>query len=118
MSKKAIPGAGNIPVTIDGEELVLRPTMEACTALSRVAGGLGGLQQKLQAVDFDTIHLIVTYGLGYKPPGPRELQAKIYRSGLLNMVKPCSDFVTIVWNGGQPLADEDAGDGPPPPASA
>lgn len=117
----AAPGAGNIPIELDGKDMELVPTLQACITISGIAGGLNAAVQRCLQLDFDTICQIVTAGLGLNPNQARQVPDAVFRTGLISLSAPCIDFVNVVANGGRPLPDdeelgEDAGEGPREPA--
>lgn len=109
MSKPEI-GAGDVEIELDGETIVLKPSLGACQALCRAPGGLyratpydaPSVADRLTAFDLDTMALIIRAGLGLGPGAVKDLEEKIYNTGLLNLRLPLSNFVGIVANGGRP----------------
>lgn len=117
---EAEPGAGDIPIVLNGKELVLQPSLGACIAISAMAGGLNVAQQRCQQLDFGTICDVIAAGLGLNPTQARALPEAVYKTGLIDLHAKCIDFIGVVANGGQPLPEveeeqEPAGD-PPEPA--
>lgn len=96
-------GLGDVTIELDGEEMVLRPSLKACMTLSRSSNGITSAVQKCLAYDFDTIHQVIAAGLG---ADSRDLPEKIYRSGLIDLSPKCIRFLHVVANGGKPPADE------------
>lgn len=103
-----LPGAGDVPFTLDGEELFLKPTLHACIQISRLHGNPHETATKVMAMDFDTIVAVVGFGTG-RPPA-KLLQDKVYRTGLVNLRGPLISFIHIVNNGGRPIEDEGTGE--------
>lgn len=111
MSKPEI-GAGDIEIVLDGETVVLKPSLQACQTLCRAPGGLyrasaydaPSVADRLLAYDLDTMAMIIRAGLGLGAGAVKELEEKIYNTGLLNLRLPLSNFVGIVANGGRPPA--------------
>ncbi len=123
MSKPEI-GAGDLKLELDGEEVVLKPSLGACTGICRAPGGIygpGSVAERLARCDLDTMAMLIRLGLGVGPSAIKELEERIYRTGLIVVRDVLQEFVVIVANGGRPLEPEpDAGDeaGRPPKASA
>lgn len=118
---EAAPGAGNIAIELDGKPVELKPTLQACIAISGIAGGLNAAVQRCLQLDFDTICQVVTAGLGLNPVQSRQVPDLVFRAGMMQLSGPCIDFINVVANGGRPVTD-DEGDGsadenPPQPAS-
>jgi len=112
------PGAGNVPITLDGEDRELVPSLGACTFLSRQGGGLMGLVQRCGALDMDAIVMVIAQGLGLMGQGSKDLPNLVYRTGVSDLAGPCIRFINILANGGKPPSEEDAADadGDPRPA--
>lgn len=111
-------GLGDVPITIDGEEMVLRPSWQAAQSISRMSGGIMGAIEKVVKLDMETIIAIVQMGLGFgmgKRP-PTDLAERIWRTGLTDeggfVVERCVLYLRTLANGGRPPSadDEQAGD--------
>lgn len=114
-------GAGNVPIELGGEAMFLKPSLEACDAISKLRGGLNMAVQRLLALDFDATCEIVSLGLGATSgQQKKEVRQRVYESGLINVQGPCILFIRTIANGGvippapeegeeqdaSPLADE------------
>lgn len=105
--KDLAPGAGDVEIELDGKPLVLRPSLQACIAISNINGGLNAAINRCIALDFDTICQIVTAGLGLNPTQAKMVPDAVYRQGMLSLSGHCIEFVHVVANGGRPVDDED-----------
>lgn len=117
---EALPGAGNVHFELDGKPMELVPSLQACIAISGIAGGLNAAIQRCLALDFETICAVITAGLNLNPTQAKNLREAVFRTGLIDLSGPCIEFVHVVSNGGRPVEDEEGGDeadqDPPPPA--
>lgn len=126
MTDKREIGAGDVEFTLEGETHHLKPSLEACLALSRARGGLygpGSLAEGLGRYEFEAYEIVIRAGLGLGPSAMKGLPEQIYKTGLLSLIKPCSTFIAVIANGGQKAAkteDEEGDDKvrPTSPASA
>jgi hypothetical protein len=108
-------GAGDVPITLDGIEMVLKPTWQAAQTISRMNGGIMGAIDKVVKLDIETIVAIVQVGLGYGmgKRAPPDLAERIWRSGLTDergfMVERCVTYLRTLANGGKPppVSEED-----------
>lgn len=117
-------GDGDIVIELDGKQFTLRPTLQACQQISRMAGGLTAVRMKIGGLDFDTICDVIGYGIGLNPTQrAKMLPEAVYRAGIINLIAPLVDFVMIIANGGRPLPmdeeepDEEEGDENPQTSS-
>ena len=102
-------GDGDVPITIDGQELVLKPSYKAALALSR-SEGLVLLSSRCQSLDVDAMTKVVAEGLGRNPS---DLGERIYKSGLTNVREACVLFIAALANGGRlPRAVQEAKESP------
>ena len=120
-------GSGNVTITLEGREFVLRPSLNACLVISRQAGGIRGAIDKVLAMDLDMIVRVIQLGLG--PQAARrfkDLPEVVFRSGLTDtssgLMAHCIEYLGVLANGGRPLVrgDEEAPDdsaNPPFPPS-
>jgi len=91
---------GELELDLDGELVVLTPSLDACMTISRMYGGVTNVIPRLTSLDFDTIVQIIAAGTGRNPS--KILQEKVYKTGVVNVVSTLIDFVAIVNNGGKP----------------
>jgi hypothetical protein len=94
---------GEVAVTLDGKEVILRCSLAVAKRVNAYAGGSGlqGIIARLGMCDFDTHVAIVAYALDQKPI---DVEDKVYRAGLVNLTGDLVTFVTYLGNGGKPIA--------------
>lgn len=107
---KARLGAGDVEIELDGETVVLRPTLKACQAISRQAEGVLGAIGRVQRYDLDTYVQVVTLGLGAEGKEAREMPGKVFRTGMMQLIGPVTRYLMIISNGGRPAVDPDGTD--------
>lgn len=101
--EKAQLGAGDVTITLQGEERRLKPSLDACITLSRSAGGITGAIQRCAQMDFDTIVAVISAGLAANPTQRKRLvEPAVFETGLINLADRCILFLRIVANGGKP----------------
>ena len=108
-------GSGNVVVVIDGETMNLTPTYAAMVAIS-ARGGLRGAMERILQLDAETIAEVLIVGLGYgsgrRPP--KDLAERIWRTGYTlpsgGLADAAFNYVSILANGGRPLASDDSDD--------
>ena len=100
---KPEPGAGDIPILLDGKQQVLQPSLQACLTVSKLHGGLNAAVQRCAALDFETICAVITAGLGLNPTQARMIPEAVYRTGTIQLYGPCVDFIHVIANGGRPI---------------
>lgn len=120
MADEAAPGAGNIPITLDGKEMELVPTLDACIRISAIGGGISAASQRCRQLDFDTVCQIVSAGLGLNPVQAKTVPPAVYKTGLIAIAEACIDFCHVVANGGRPPEEQEGQDdeNPDPPQPA
>jgi hypothetical protein len=101
-------GAGDVPITLDGEECVLRPSSLAAQALSRQYDGLRGCIDAVLRLNMDVIVQVVAHGLGI-PSGSREMKTlpeKVWRTGVTDdtgaLAERCVAYLRVLAGGGRP----------------
>lgn len=102
-----MPGEGDVPFTLDGEELFLKPSLRACQAISRMHGNPHETANRIMGMDFDVITKVAAIGLNRAPN--KALEEKIYKTGPVNIRPALIAFIHVVNNGGRPvpMASED-----------
>jgi len=98
---------GEMPVALNGVDLVLKPTLRAMTQISRQYGGLGKARSELVAENFDAIVFILRVGTGMSDRDARDLGDRVYANGITaELLVPLIKYVAVLGNGGKPLDDE------------
>lgn len=104
MSKPEI-GAGDVVVNlVDHGDVVLRPSLKACTQLSSAPGGINKMMEQVRNLEFGAILSVMTAGLG---SNSKDLPELIYKTGLVNLHLQCNEFLAIIANGGRRFTEED-----------
>lgn len=114
-------GEGQVEIVLDGEAMVLKPTLFAAQQISRQSGGIMGAIESVLKLDLDTITTVIGLGLGYGPgrKAPPELAEKVWKSGLTDssegaIVERCTLFLRVLANGGRmPMPLEEMDSHPP-----
>ena len=98
-------GSGNVTIVLDGEEVVLKPSLKAAQTISKTSGGIIPAINAIGRFDLETMVTVIALGLG--KTGTRDLQdlaEKVYSTGITELVEPVTQFLTIVANGGRPVS--------------
>lgn len=116
MAERSV-GEGRVAIELDGKQMALVPSLDACLEISKATGGLAGALQRCQNLHFETIVFIVGEGLEIDGQrlNPRQradmLPKAIYEAGTVIVAAKCMDFITIIGRGGRPLDIEDDDEG-------
>lgn len=116
-------GVGDVVVTLNGTEYVLKPSLNALQVLSRKNGGIRGSIEAVMRMDIDVITTVIEVGLtrqAVKAIG--NLPEAVYTAGLTDdtgaIVLKCIDFLSMLSHGGKPARtpsdDEDSTNTNPP----
>lgn len=108
-------GAGNVMITLGGQEYPLVPTLAAAQAISREQGGIRTAIDRLAQMDFDLVCKVVRLGLGPKVVrelgGAEKIPELVYETGLIDSsgraITKCIDYLTNLSNGGRPPPTND-----------
>ena len=89
-------------------------------SVSRLHNNPHETASKVMAMDFDTIVSVVGFGLNR--PVSKELQEKVYKTGLVELRPALISFIHVVNNGGRPInvdktTEEQEEEGNPPSPS-
>lgn len=113
MSNKTHIGAGDVEIELEGETCVLKPSLKACTALSRMRGGISNTVRAVGDLDFDAMVTVIGLGLGLSDKELKDLPEKVYETGLPELSGPLIRYLSNVANGGKPFdnggSDKDQG---------
>ena len=108
MAAKAKLGAGNVEITLDGETVILRPTLKAAQSLSRRSGGFTELMSEVTKLDLDTLTAVVALGLDRQT---KDVAEAVWRTGAAELVGPAIEFIGILANGGRRMDESAGGEG-------
>lgn len=108
MSEKKL-GAGNVTITIDGDDYTLKPTPYAIKTLSANYDGLTGCLDRLRRMDMNAFIYVINIGTGTKGQAAKDLEAAICRTPMGDLVGPLVEYVAVLMNGGRPLENNDDG---------
>lgn len=104
------PGVGNVEITLAGKTQQLVPSLAACMALSRAAGGINMAVERCRRLDFDAMVEVVAQGLNVNPSQKARLvEPAVYETGLINIADSCILFLHVVANGGSIPPDNPSG---------
>lgn len=98
---------GDITIHLNGEEIVLRPTLKALSAISS-NGGLGKVRQALVDQDFSTVVSVILHGANITGgTAGKAIPDAVFRNGLnTELLVGLLTYVGILGNGGKPLPDD------------
>lgn len=95
-------GAGNVTITLDGEDYTLKPSLRAAQTLSRQAGGLIAALEAVGRLDLDAMVSVIALGIGAEGAEAKALAEKVWRTGVADVSAPVTRFISIIANGGRP----------------
>lgn len=106
-------GIGDVPLMIDDEEFILKPSWGAAQLVSQRFGGISGAVEKVIRLDIEATVQIVMFGMGFvgtrKPP--LNLAERIWRAGLTDrtggVAEACVKYLHVLANGGRPPPEDD-----------
>jgi hypothetical protein len=98
---------GDIEINLNGQTLVLRPTLRAMNAISSANGGLNKVRQMLVDQEFSTVVSVIMHGANLAGQREaKELPEAVYRNGLdAPLLVSLINYVAILANGGKPLPE-------------
>lgn len=105
--RKARLGAGDVEIDLDGETMMLKPSLKAAQTLSRQNGGISAAIQAVSKLEFDVLVQVITLGIGASDS--KQVAEKVWRTGMTTLAAPAIKYLSIIANGGRPLDDENRG---------
>lgn len=113
VEKPGNPGMEDVPIILDGEEFKLVPTLGACRAISAMAGGLSQAAQRCLQMHFETVVEVIALGLNATSgPQKKQIEEKVFKTGLVNVAADAILFIRIVGGGGSLPKEGEDGDRP------
>lgn len=99
-----ILSAGEVRFEALGESNVLRCTPRAAKEVNAYFGSFTNAMQRIEAMDFEAFVVVVAAGLKKKRADVEELT---YDAGIMKLMKPISNFVVMLANGGRAPTEDD-----------
>jgi hypothetical protein len=94
--------AGEVRITLAGEDRVLRSSLRAAKTVSASLDGFLGALQRVARFDHDAFVTIVAVGLGYdRRDDIEEVERKVFETGLPDLVAPVTKYVGYLMRGGK-----------------
>jgi hypothetical protein len=98
---------GDVTIHLNGDDIVLRPTLKALSAISS-GGGLGKARQSIVDQDFSTICSIILHGANMAGVSAgKQIPDAVFKNGMsTELLVGLLNYVGILGNGGKPLPDD------------
>ena len=98
---------GEVMITLNGEERVLKPTLRAITMISSQYGGLAKARDALAQQDFQAAATVIRWGLNMPDSEAKKLPDQLFATGMtVDLLVPLIRYIGILANGGKPLPDD------------
>jgi hypothetical protein len=93
-----------INIKLDGEEIILKPSMQAARMISRQFNGMQNARTALTQENFDAVAFIIRVGSGMKDREARDLDERIFANGLSGeLLVALINYVAMLGNRGKPV---------------
>jgi hypothetical protein len=92
---------GDVTISLNGEDIVLRPTLKALSAISS-NGGLGVVRQQIVDQNFSTITSVIIHGANLAGMrGGKDVPEAVFKNGLsTELLVGLLNYVGVLGNGG------------------
>lgn len=107
---------GQVALKLGEETFSLVPSIAAIKGIGRDLGGLVQALAKVQALDFDAMLAIAKHGLRADDKLAKRLPGLLFRSRIVTLIPPMTEYLMILSNGGKrpekkPAEEADTEDG-------
>ena len=99
--------AGDVSITLDGKPFVLRSTLGAAETVNAAFGSFTAAYERVGKFDFSAFVVIIAAGTD-KPT--KEIKSAVFKNGMTDLVKPISEYLTLLSNGGRPATEAEGDD--------
>jgi hypothetical protein len=90
---------GEVPIKLNGAQVVLRSSLEAAKAVNFAFGGFSPAFRQIVENDLRAFAIIIAAGIGGKTP--EDVENDVYKTGLASLAKPVAKFLGYLSNGGR-----------------
>lgn len=84
---------GQVTLDLDGETIVLTPTVDAIQRINRHFGSIRQAIVHCRELDFDGLLVVIAAGAGYSPGDAKTLAEPVFRSGLVSLSEPVGEYL-------------------------
>lgn len=96
---------GDVTFTLDGKDVTMQCTVRAWKEINSVFGSFSKAFVRLSEFDAMAYVSVVAAGLGKKAS---EIEGAVFATGMPDLVRPTTDYIALLSNGGRPQTTEDA----------
>lgn len=104
-----------VKMILDGESIVLRPTLRAAKEVNAFFGAFSKVYERLATFDLDAFIAMTAIGTGKKP---KDVEDAVFRTGLPDLLLPLTQFCTLLANGGRLPAETKPAEGEAKPGES
>lgn len=98
---------GALDIPLDGGTVTLTANLFAAKGICRHFGGFQESLNRIAAGDIEAMIAVVRYGLGVKSEAEaRKLEEPVFRTGILKLTSPLTEFLLVCANGGKAIGAE------------
>ncbi len=99
--------AGEVVISLNGEDITLRPTINAARMVSRQYAGYAKARQLIVDENLDAVVFVIRVGSGMNDKDIKKLEERVWKNGLdIDLLIPLIKYIAILGNGGRPLPDD------------
>ncbi len=99
--------AGDVTITLAGDDRILKPTLRAANMISSHFGGLAKARDQLAAQDLQAAVAVIRHGLNMPDKEAKNLPDMVWETGMnIDLLIPLIRYIGILANGGKPLPDD------------
>lgn len=91
---------GEVEIVLDGKPHILKPTLQAFQNIA-TAAGYRDLLHKVERCEVGAIAFIILQGLGMKNDEAPKLSEAIFKTGIVKLAGPVSEYLFRLFNGGK-----------------
>lgn len=102
-----------VEITLDGQPVTLRCTLEAAIGINSYFQGLAIAHQRVLSMDIDACAVIIRHGAGIDAKGARDLPRQIHQRGVAKFTGPLAKFMVLLMSGGRDAKDDEPGEAAP-----
>lgn len=99
-----------VEITLDGESVTLRCTLEAAIAINTHFQGFLIAYQRVSNMDIQSAAVVVRYGAGMDAKAAKDLMGKIHATGIGKLTGPLAAYISLLITGGKAAKDDESGE--------
>lgn len=89
---------GQVDIELDGETVMLKPTLKAFQKIENRFGGLRPAIQELSSMNLETVAFVISAASNVGQKDMDDLREKVFSAGVVNLMPKVTEYLVLLMN--------------------